>query len=241
MASIWTWAGIPAPTVGLVLGTGRGGIAASQAAAGEGSSLAAGGGEGVGVAAGVASGGEGAAVGCSHAAESAKAERPTTSRIVRCIERSDTTDYGVRSLFTALRSVRTACVAGLVALSALRGAGDARAEEPSHTTTKLECAHASEPGRVRCEVEVRVPAGSIIKWGDVVVTSVPVFASALRARVGPLEATAHEDTVWRWPLALAARARGTGELAVRARIVSCVKEACTPSELEARTTVAVGE
>jgi hypothetical protein len=94
---------------------------------------------------------------------------------------------------------------------------------------------------VRCEVEVRVPEGTVLKWADVVVTKTPPFASALRGRVGPLEASAREDTVWRWAIALAARARGTGDLSVRLRIVACVKAACAPSELEASGAVVVGE
>ena len=88
---------------------------------------------------------------------------------------------------------------------------------------------------------MRVPAGTVLKWADVVVTKAPPFASALRARVGPLEASVREDTVWRWAIALAARARGTGELAVRVRIVSCVKDACVPSELDAGGEIVVGE
>jgi hypothetical protein len=86
-----------------------------------------------------------------------------------------------------------------------------------------------------------VPAGTVLKWADVVVTKTPPFAQALRARVGPLEASAREDTVWRWAMALAARARGSGELGARIRIVACVKDACTPSELEAKADVVVGE
>jgi hypothetical protein len=132
-----------------------------------------------------------------------------------------------------------ACVIVLGA-AVLRG-GVAVAEEPAHATAKVECAHASEPGRVRCEVEVRVPAGTVLKWADVVVTKTPPFAQALRARVGPLEAIAREDTVWRWAMALAARGRGTGELGAQIRIVSCVKEACVPAELEVAAEVVVGE
>jgi hypothetical protein len=150
---------------------------------------------------------------------------------VRCIERSDTTESRVRPSFPAVAVVFVALLSG----------GAAGAEDPPGATAKLECAHAPEPGRVRCEVEVRAAAGTRIKWADVVIVSAPPFAPALRARVGPLEASAHEDAVWRWALALAARARGTGELVARVRIVSCVKDACAPSELEPRAAVAVGE
>ena len=105
----------------------------------------------------------------------------------------------------------------------------------------MECAHVSEPGRVRCEVEVKAPAGAVLRWADLVVTKAPPFVTPLRARVGPLEASAREETVWRWAIALAARARGAGELAARIRLVTCVKDVCAPTEIEARGEVVVGE
>jgi hypothetical protein len=122
-------------------------------------------------------------------------------------------------------------------------AGDraATGEERPRATAKLECARASEPGRVRCEVEVRAAAGVVLKWADVVVTKTPPFASALRARVGPSEASAHEDTVWRWAIALAARARGTGDVGARVRVVACVGDACATSEIATEAQVVVGE
>ena len=88
---------------------------------------------------------------------------------------------------------------------------------------------------------MKAPAGAVLKWADVVILKTPPFASALRARVGPLEASAREDTVWRWAIALAARGRGTGDLEARVRVVTCVKDACTPSEVDARAPVVVGE
>lgn len=159
---------------------------------------------------------------------------------MRSIERSDTTDRRVRPSF---RRIDTACLALVVAslLATAFPIRGARAEEPARATAKVECAHASEPGRVRCEVELRAPVGVVIKWADVVVTSAPPFAPALRARVGPVEATLHEDAVWRWAIALAARTLGSGELSARVRVVSCVKDVCTPSELEAKAPVVVGD
>jgi hypothetical protein len=136
---------------------------------------------------------------------------------------------------------RALTLASLFALFAFARGGVAKAEEPPRATAKVECARASEPGRVRCEIVARVPAGAVLKWADIVVTKTPPFATALRARVGPLDASAREDNVWRWAIALAARGRGAGELAVRVRVVSCVREACVPSELEARADVVVGE
>jgi hypothetical protein len=139
----------------------------------------------------------------------------------------------VRSPFPALS---LAAVVALVVVTR-----DAAGVEPPRATVKVECAHAPEPGRVRCEVEARVPAGTVLKWADVVVSKTPPFASALRGRVGPIDASVHEETVWRWPIALAARARGTGEITVRVRLVTCVKEACAASELDAQGEIGVGE
>jgi hypothetical protein len=120
-------------------------------------------------------------------------------------------------------------------------ARSAAGDEAVPATAKVACARASEPGRVRCEVEARVPAGSVLKWADVVIRKSPPFASPLRARVGPLEASAREDTVWRWAIALAARARGAGEVVVRVRLVVCVKDACATREIETKGDVVVGE
>jgi hypothetical protein len=105
----------------------------------------------------------------------------------------------------------------------------------------LVCPRVSEPGRVRCEVEVKPPSGATLKWADMLVVSTPPFAVPLRARVGPAEATTHEETVWHWTIALAARARGTGEIEARVRVVTCVRDACTPSEITARALLAVGD
>jgi hypothetical protein len=138
--------------------------------------------------------------------------------------------------------VRSPFPAVVIFAFAAFAARDAGGEEAGlRATAKVECTHASEPGRVRCEVEARVPAGSVLKWADVVVAQTPLFAIALRGRVGPLEANVHEDTIWRWAIALAARGRGKGELAVRVRVVTCVKDVCVPSEIEARGEVAVGD
>ena len=117
----------------------------------------------------------------------------------------------------------------------------AQADGPTVAAARIECQRAPEPGRIRCEVEVRAPPGAVLKWADVAIVRTPPFATALRARVGPLEASAREDTVWRWAIALAARDRGTGELEARVRVVACVKDACTPSEAAASATVVVGE
>jgi hypothetical protein len=118
------------------------------------------------------------------------------------------------------------------------GDGGATATGPTAT---LDCPRAAGPGRVRCEVEARPPAGAVIKWADVEVLTTPPFASPLRARVGPSEASIREEAGWHWTLALAARGRGTGEIAVRVRLVSCVRDVCTPSEVPASAALAVGD
>jgi hypothetical protein len=124
--------------------------------------------------------------------------------------------------------------------AALPGTAARAADEPPPMTAKVECARLVEPGRVRCEVEVRAASGHPVHWADAVVVEAPPFAPPLRARVGPAEATTHEDSVWRWAIALAARGRGTGTIRIRVRGVACPTEACVPFEVEARGEVAVG-
>jgi hypothetical protein len=117
---------------------------------------------------------------------------------------------------------------------------DGGASQTSATAT-VDCPRAAGPGRVRCEVEARPPSGAVIKWADVEVLTTPPFATPLRARVGPGEASVREEAGWHWTLALAARGRGTGEIGVRVRLVSCVHDVCTPSEVPATAALAVGE
>ena len=132
---------------------------------------------------------------------------------------------------------RLALLVGSLLTAEARAADDS----PSAFAAHVECARLVDPGRVRCEVEVRSSSGRPLRWAEVVVVEAPSFAPPLRARVGPAEATTHEDSVWRWAIALAARGRGVGGLHVRVRGVSCVGAACTPFEVEARGEVAVGE
>lgn len=115
------------------------------------------------------------------------------------------------------------------------------ADEPLRIAAKVDCPRVAAPGRVRCEIEVRARPGLVLKWADAVVSKSPPFATPLRARVGPADATAHEETVWRWAIAFAARTRDAGEVVVRVRLVACEKDACTPEELEARGQMTVGE
>ncbi len=104
----------------------------------------------------------------------------------------------------------------------------------------MTCEHVDAPGRVRCDVEARVGAGETIAWGDVVLVKTPDFASALRGRIGPHDATTREPDAWRWALALVARDRGSGEVQGRVRLVVCRDKRCTPREIGVAGRVVVG-
>jgi len=104
----------------------------------------------------------------------------------------------------------------------------------------MTCEHADGPGRVRCDVEARVGAGESIGWGDVVIVKTPPFVSALRGRIGPPDATAHDPDVWRWALALVAHDKGTGDVEGRVRLAVCKDSRCFPRELPVTGHVTVG-
>jgi hypothetical protein len=128
-------------------------------------------------------------------------------------------------------------LAGALALPSTATAGsDAAAIQAA-----LTCDRADGPGRVRCEVEARVPAGQSISWGDVVLLKTPAFALVLRGRIGPHDATLQDPEVWRWAFALAARQKGTGVIDARIRIVVCEGKACTSVEVPVSGKIAVGE
>ncbi len=117
-----------------------------------------------------------------------------------------------------------------------RADGDAGAAAATMT-----CDHAEAPGRVRCEVEARVAAGRTIGWGDVVIVQTPPFATALRGRIGPHDATVRDPDVWRWALAVVARERGGGDLLARVRLVVCKEGKCRPETIDVKGRLGVGE
>jgi hypothetical protein len=125
-------------------------------------------------------------------------------------------------------------VAACAALAALvLGAGspafaDGDAGSAQATMT---CEHAATPGRVRCEVEARVRPGESITWGDVVLVRTPPFATALRGRIGPHDASVREATLWRWAFAVVARENGSGEIEGRVRMVVCRDQTCASREV----------
>jgi hypothetical protein len=105
----------------------------------------------------------------------------------------------------------------------------------------MTCEPVETPGRVRCEVEARVDSDESIAWGDVVIMRTPPFAGALRGRIGPHDATAREASVWRWALALVARAKGSGDVEGRVRLVVCRDKTCAPRQLPVVGRLVVGE
>jgi hypothetical protein len=104
----------------------------------------------------------------------------------------------------------------------------------------MTCEPVPVPGRVRCEVEARVSPGQSISWGDVVLQRVPPFATALRGRVGPHDASVREPDLWRWPFALVARAKGTGQVEGQVRVVVCRDKSCAAQDVPVVGQVAVG-
>jgi len=134
--------------------------------------------------------------------------------------------------------VGLACGAGsILALSA-----GARAQDDAGTPrATMTCERVEAPGRVRCDVEARVAPGESIPWGDVVIVRTPPFAGALRGRIGPHDATAHEPDLWRWALALVARDKGSGDVEARVRLVVCKGDVCLPREMPVIGHVVVGQ
>jgi hypothetical protein len=125
----------------------------------------------------------------------------------------------------------------ILALGAVARAQD-DAGAPRATMT---CEHVEAPGRVRCDVEARVVPGESITWGDVVIARTPAFASALRGRIGPHDAAAHDANLWRWALALVARDKGSGDVEARVRLVVCKGGVCAPRDIPVVGHVVVGE
>jgi DsbC/DsbD-like thiol-disulfide interchange protein len=124
--------------------------------------------------------------------------------------------------------------------------GEGRAKAATATSRSppdatLACEPARAPGRVRCSVEARVAPGESIAWGDVVLTAMPPFATALRGRIGPHDATVRSDVGWRWEFAVAARAKGRGRLEGRVRLVVCQAKACLPVQADVSGELVVGE
>jgi hypothetical protein len=135
------------------------------------------------------------------------------------------------------RSGYVSALAGLALVSS-----DARAEESVPFEAKMQCERAAEPGRVRCSVEVRTTAPRTIAWADVAILQLPDFASALKGRVGPDDATSRDANSVKWAFGLVAKRAGQGEARVRVRVVACDGEGvkCAPQSTEVRAMLNVG-
>ncbi len=129
--------------------------------------------------------------------------------------------------------------AALALAIATRAHADTPPDAPP--AVKMTCERIAQPGRVRCEVEARVAAGTVIRWGDVEIVGVPAFVTPLRGRIGPREATTREDDAWKWALALAAKERGTGDVQARVRLVTCAAGKCAPRQVAVTARVQVGD
>lgn len=140
-----------------------------------------------------------------------------------------------------LRAARSALWLGLLVagLTLSMGASGAPSDELS---ARLVCPPRPGPGRVVCEVELEVDAGTLA-WADVLVIEAPSFAAPLRSRVGQAALFMKTDQRQRLQLALAATRAGSGRLRVRARAVACADpdgRACHPVFREVEAPVQVG-
>jgi hypothetical protein len=140
-----------------------------------------------------------------------------------------------------VRKAGFAAVFVLVALVARAGSGALDPEDAGVAQATLTCERASSPGRVRCEAEAHVGAGESIAWGDVLLLSMPPFATALRGRIGPHDASVREATLWKWAFAIVAREKGRGEIDGRVRMVVCRARACAAREVPVAGQVTVEE
>ena len=145
---------------------------------------------------------------------------------------------------TARLIVRAVCAASLAGLALLApGSAAAAPEAAPHLEASMQCERAIEPGRVRCSLEAHAGEGTI-RWADMVIVSLPDFASALKGRVAPTDATARDPSRYTWAFGLVARHAGKGEARARVRAVVCTPgpsgKSCVPVTVEARTTVVVG-
>ncbi|MBK6696329.1 MAG: hypothetical protein IPG50_29660 [Myxococcales bacterium] len=106
------------------------------------------------------------------------------------------------------------------------------------------CERVAGPGRVRCDLELVVP-GARIAWADVQVVDTPLFVTALKGRIGPADVSQKERERWRFSFGLVARARGAGDVHLRARAVACRpngdQERCETIQLPVTAAVSSGE
>src|SRR5436190_16419948 len=119
---------------------------------------------------------------------------------------------------------------------AIFAADSARADEQPLQAT-MSCDRAPEPGRMRCSIEAKVGEGRTIAWADVAILQLPEFATALKGRIGPSDATSREAASTKWAFGLVAKKAGQGEARARVRIVACEVSTskCSPLTVEVRS------
>lgn len=106
---------------------------------------------------------------------------------------------------------------------------------------RTSCEPAQDPGRVRCDIELRARGEWRVAWADVLVISAPSAVRPLRSRVA---APAGADGVGRAALAVIASTTGAFPVGVRGRAVVCAgapeHERCHPVTREGHVEVRVG-
>jgi hypothetical protein len=146
-----------------------------------------------------------------------------------------------------LRPSRSVSIVLFAAAVALVGP-TARGEE-GDVSASMQCDKASEPGRVRCSVEVRTKNGRSLAWADVAILELPNFAAALKGRIGADGVVSHDATTEKWAFGIVARSTGRGDARARVRMVVCEAapgdaEAgagrCAPVTLDVKAVIQVG-
>jgi hypothetical protein len=125
----------------------------------------------------------------------------------------------------------------------LLAAAPTHAEEPGPIEASMQCDRALEPGRVRCSVEARAAQGKSIAWADVVIVSLPDFATPLKGRLGREDATAREPGDVKWAFGVVAKKAGQGEAKARVRLSVCDGAAgarCIPVVVDVHAALSVG-
>jgi len=119
---------------------------------------------------------------------------------------------------------------------------------PPPIGASMQCDHAVQPGRMRCTAEVHVTGDRTIAWADVTIVELPELAAALKGRIGPTDATAHDPTRTTWAFGLVAKKTGQGEARAKVRVVVCEPAIatdagaprCAPQVLDVKATLLVG-
>jgi hypothetical protein len=150
----------------------------------------------------------------------------------------------------ASASVRVAACVAMIFFFLDGGRHDAHADDQAPAATaSMQCERAAEPGRVKCSIELHTTANRSIAWADVAIIELPDFASALKGRIGPSDATTKEPTQQKWAFGLVAKKTGQGEAKARVRAVVCDpqpnKDAgpttrCTSTTVDVKATIQVG-